>query len=328
MADFLGQLYNREVAEDDTVTRDPLLGDPRRAPLSGRSTGRRVRAPTRRVLPRRAATDAGAGRDLAGGAVRSTRPARGRSPGAAHTSSRGSHGAPPCSPRRPGSVEDSVDGVVHFSEFPAVYEGRELSGIRLEFRDGVVVDASADNGEAFLHEALDRDAGARRLGELGVGCNPGVTRYMKNTLFDEKMDGTVHLALGQRLHRSRAASSDSVIHWDLVTGPCARTGRLERGSARCCRRRRRLAPQPERATPHSAMARPECVRPSARRRRRRRGPRSNAAGSSSTSAQYRNRASASTGERRTRTSARTTSSTQRPVRLLLYVVDGRRRGKR
>jgi aminopeptidase len=122
-------------------------------------------------------------------------------------------------------VEDSVNGVVHFSEFPAVYEGRELSGIRLEFRDGVVVDASADSGETFLHEVLDRDAGARRLGELGVGCNPGVTRYMKNTLFDEKMDGTVHLALGQS-YTDLGGVNDSVIHWDLVKD--LRTGgRLE-----------------------------------------------------------------------------------------------------
>jgi aminopeptidase len=122
-------------------------------------------------------------------------------------------------------VEESVNGVVHFAEFPAVYEGRELSGIRLEFRDGVVVEASADSEEAFLHEVLDRDPGARRLGELGVGCNPGVTRYMKNTLFDEKMDGTVHLALGQS-YTDLGGVNDSVIHWDLVKD--LRTdGRLE-----------------------------------------------------------------------------------------------------
>ena len=122
-------------------------------------------------------------------------------------------------------IEDSVNGVVHFAEFPAVYEGRELSGIRLEFRDGVVVEASAASEEAFLHEVLDRDAGARRLGELGIGCNPGVTRYMKNTLFDEKMDGTVHLALGQS-YTDLGGVNDSVIHWDLVKD--LRTGgRLE-----------------------------------------------------------------------------------------------------
>jgi len=122
-------------------------------------------------------------------------------------------------------VEDSANGVVHFAEFPAVYEGRELSGIRLAFRDGVVVEASADSEEAFLHEVLDRDPGARRLGELGVGCNPGVTRYMKNTLFDEKMDGTVHLALGLS-YTDLGGVNDSVIHWDLVKD--LRTGgRLE-----------------------------------------------------------------------------------------------------
>ncbi|MGE5690038.1 MAG: aminopeptidase [Pseudomonadota bacterium] len=112
-------------------------------------------------------------------------------------------------------VEESVNGVVHFSEFPAVYEGRELAGIRLVFRDGVVVEASSDSEEAFLHEVLDRDPGARRLGEVGIGCNPGVTRYMKNTLFDEKMDGTVHLALGQS-YTDLGGLNDSVIHWDIV----------------------------------------------------------------------------------------------------------------
>ena len=122
-------------------------------------------------------------------------------------------------------IEDSADGVVHFSEFPAVYEGRELRGIRLEFREGVVVDASAESEEAFLHEVLDKDAGARRLGEVGIGCNPGITRYMKNTLFDEKMDGTVHLALGQS-YTDLGGLNESVIHWDLVKD--LRTdGRLE-----------------------------------------------------------------------------------------------------
>jgi aminopeptidase len=112
-------------------------------------------------------------------------------------------------------VEDSANGIVHFSEFPAVYEGHELSGIRLTFRDGVVVEASADAGESFLHEVLDRDTGARRLGELGIGCNPGVTRYMKNTLFDEKMDGTAHLALGQS-YTDLGGLNESLIHWDIV----------------------------------------------------------------------------------------------------------------
>ena len=96
-----------------------------------------------------------------------------------------------CSP-----VEGSAEGEIQFGEFPAVYTGREVNGVRLRFEGGRVVDASADTHEDFLLQTLDSDEGARRLGELGIGCNPGITRHMRNTLFDEKIDGTVHLALG------------------------------------------------------------------------------------------------------------------------------------
>jgi aminopeptidase len=112
-------------------------------------------------------------------------------------------------------VEDSAEGEVTFSEYPAVYLGREVSGVRLRFENGVVVDASAAANEEFLHEQLDRDDGARRLGELGIGCNPGITRHMKNTLFDEKMDGTVHLALGNGLPDA-GGTNESQVHWDIV----------------------------------------------------------------------------------------------------------------
>lgn len=112
-------------------------------------------------------------------------------------------------------LEDSAEGVITFSEFPAAYQGREIEGIRLVFSGGRVVDASATRGEEVLHTILDRDAGARRIGELGIGCNPGITRYMKNTLFDEKMDGTVHLALGQS-YTAAGGRNTSVIHWDIV----------------------------------------------------------------------------------------------------------------
>jgi len=112
-------------------------------------------------------------------------------------------------------VEDSAEGVVTFAEFPAVYLGREMNGIRLRFERGKVVDASADTNEAFLVETLDSDAGARRLGELGIGCNPGITRYMKNTLFDEKIDGTVHLALGNGFP-DLGGTNESRVHWDIV----------------------------------------------------------------------------------------------------------------
>ena len=112
-------------------------------------------------------------------------------------------------------VEDSAEGVITFGEFPAVYAGRELTGIRLRFEGGVVVEASAEREEEFLLEMLDQDEGARRLGELGIGCNPGITRYMRNTLFDEKIDGTVHLALGNGMP-DIGGRNVSTIHWDIV----------------------------------------------------------------------------------------------------------------
>jgi aminopeptidase len=112
-------------------------------------------------------------------------------------------------------VEDSAEGVVEFSEFPSVDEGTEVAGARLVFRDGRVVDAAAATGEEFLLAKLDTDEGARRLGELGIGCNPGITRHMKNTLFDEKMAGTVHLALGAS-YTHIGGKNESVLHWDLV----------------------------------------------------------------------------------------------------------------
>jgi aminopeptidase len=112
-------------------------------------------------------------------------------------------------------VEDSAQGVIAFTEFPAVYAGREMTGIRLRFEGGRVVEASADTNEDFLVETLDSDEGARRLGELGIGCNPGITRYMRNTLFDEKIDGTVHLALGNGMP-DLGGKNESRIHWDIV----------------------------------------------------------------------------------------------------------------
>ena len=112
-------------------------------------------------------------------------------------------------------VEDSAEGEIAFIEFPAPYAGREVKGIRLRFEAGRVVDASAEAEEDFLIEQLDRDEGARGLGELGIGCNPGITRFMKNTLFDEKIDGTIHLALGNGLPEL-GGTNQSDIHWDIV----------------------------------------------------------------------------------------------------------------
>jgi aminopeptidase len=112
-------------------------------------------------------------------------------------------------------VEDSAEGTVAFLEFPAVYAGRSVEGIRLRFEGGRIVEASADRNEEFLIETLDTDEGARGLGELGIGCNPGITRHMKNTLFDEKIYGTVHFAVGNGFPFI-GGTNESAVHWDIV----------------------------------------------------------------------------------------------------------------
>ncbi len=113
-----------------------------------------------------------------------------------------------------GPVEDSVDGEVSFS-FPASYGGREVAGVRLRFEAGRVVDASAERGEEFLIETLDTDDGARRLGELGIGTNYGITTGTKEILLDEKIGGTVHMAIGMS-YPETGGVNESAVHWDMV----------------------------------------------------------------------------------------------------------------
>jgi aminopeptidase len=113
-----------------------------------------------------------------------------------------------------GPVEDSVDGEVAFS-FPATYGGREVAGIKLRFADGRVEDASAERGEQFLHEMLATDEGASRLGELGIGTNYGISTATKEILLDEKIGGTVHMAVGMSYPES-GGQNDSAVHWDMV----------------------------------------------------------------------------------------------------------------
>jgi aminopeptidase len=113
-----------------------------------------------------------------------------------------------------GPVEDSVEGEVSFS-FPTAYAGREVGGVRLRFEAGKVVDASAEQNEEFLIEMLDSDDGARRLGELGIGTNYGISTGTKEILLDEKIGGTVHLAIGMSYPES-GGTNDSSVHWDMV----------------------------------------------------------------------------------------------------------------
>jgi aminopeptidase len=113
-----------------------------------------------------------------------------------------------------GPVEDSANGEIAFS-FPASYGGRTVSGVRFRFEGGKVVDASAEQGEGFLIEMLDTDGGARRLGELGIGTNYGISTGTKEILLDEKIGGTVHLAIGMSYPETGGENS-SAVHWDMV----------------------------------------------------------------------------------------------------------------
>ena len=113
-----------------------------------------------------------------------------------------------------GPVEDSVNGDIRFS-FPASYGGRTVSGVCLRFEDGKVVEATAEQGEDFLHEMLDADDGARRLGELGIGTNFGIATGTKEILLDEKIGGTVHMAVGMSYPETGGQNS-SAVHWDMV----------------------------------------------------------------------------------------------------------------
>ncbi len=108
----------------------------------------------------------------------------------------------------------SVNGHVNYT-FPAVYSGREVEGVRLVFRDGRVVDASARKNQDFLLRMLDLDRGARTMGEIAIGTNYNIAEFSKNTLFDEKIGGTFHAAVGAGYPES-GNSNDSALHWDMV----------------------------------------------------------------------------------------------------------------
>ena len=113
-----------------------------------------------------------------------------------------------------GPSEDSARGRLRCG-FPVCRDGRELKGIALEFAEGKVISARADEGEDYLLSMLDLDPGARRLGELGLGLNAGIQRFTGSILYDEKIGGTVHLALGQSYPETGGVNA-SALHWDLI----------------------------------------------------------------------------------------------------------------
>ncbi|MBE3558553.1 MAG: aminopeptidase [Ktedonobacteraceae bacterium] len=111
-------------------------------------------------------------------------------------------------------LEQSANGVIQF-DLPCTYDGRAVEGVRLVFHEGKVVEASASQGQDYLLRMLDLDAGARYLGEFAFGNNSSVTRSTKNILFDEKMGGTVHLALGAS-YPETGGVNQSALHWDMI----------------------------------------------------------------------------------------------------------------
>ena len=113
-----------------------------------------------------------------------------------------------------GPVEDSAEGKI-FYEFPAIHGSREVSGVRLWFEKGKVVKATADKNQEYLRTMLDSDPGARRIGELGIGLNYQIKIFCKDILFDEKIGGTIHLALG-RSYPETGGKNQSAIHWDMI----------------------------------------------------------------------------------------------------------------
>lgn len=113
-----------------------------------------------------------------------------------------------------GPVEDSVEGTIHF-DIPSSRDGRIVRDVRLRFAGGRVVEAGAGEGEVYLLAMLDQDAGARRLGEFAFGNNFDITRGIINTLYDEKIGGTIHMALGES-YPETGGVNHSAIHWDFI----------------------------------------------------------------------------------------------------------------
>ena len=114
-----------------------------------------------------------------------------------------------------GPIEESVEGEIAFT-YPGSYSGKEVSGVRLRLERGVVIDASAETNESFLHEMLDLDEGAKRVGEFAFGTNTGIARFTRSVLFDEKIGGTLHMALGASIPETGGVNK-SALHWDMVS---------------------------------------------------------------------------------------------------------------
>jgi aminopeptidase len=110
--------------------------------------------------------------------------------------------------------EKTTEGTIEYS-FPVIRGGREVEGVKLEFKEGKVINASAEKGGDFLNEMLNTDDGARYIGEFGIGFNKNIQKFVKNILFDEKLSGSIHLALG-RAYEEGGGVNKSALHWDMI----------------------------------------------------------------------------------------------------------------
>jgi len=111
-------------------------------------------------------------------------------------------------------VESNANGYITYT-YPAIYMGREFQEVYLEFENGKVIKAKASKGEGDLNKILDMDHGARYIGELGIGNNFKITRFTKDILFDEKIGGSIHIALGKG-YKETGSKNESGLHWDMI----------------------------------------------------------------------------------------------------------------
>jgi len=114
-------------------------------------------------------------------------------------------------------IKESLEGWIKF-DFPSIESGKEVSDIFLRFEKGKVVEATSSKNQDFLKEMIATDENSSFVGELGIGCNPKIDRFTKNLLFDEKIGGTIHLALGMAYtdNLPKGINRSSSIHWDIV----------------------------------------------------------------------------------------------------------------
>jgi aminopeptidase len=116
-------------------------------------------------------------------------------------------------------VKESLNGYIKF-EYPAIEAGKEVTDIELKFENGKVIEAKASKNEDFLKQMLNTDTNSSYIGEFGIGCNPKINKFTKNLLFDEKINGTIHLALGKAYKENTTKEEyekrSSAIHWDIV----------------------------------------------------------------------------------------------------------------